>query len=388
MNRTNQVLLLAALVFCASCAREEPSTPKQAAQSPSPNSTIRVEATKVVSQTLAITLRLPGELEPYEVVSVYPKVTGFVKWIGVDRGSRVKEGELVARLEAPELVSHRAEATAKLLSAEAQLEAARAKLAADESTYQRLKNASATPGVVAGNDVQIAQKAAEAGQAQAKALENNVAAARQALQAIADTEDYLRVKAPFDGVVTARNVHTGALVGPAGAPGVAVPMLRIQSLAMLRLVVPVPELYVAGVSEGAKVEFTVPAFPGRTFAGTNARISHEVDVKTRAMPVELDVLNAAGLLAPGTYAEVQWPVRRKYPTLFVPVSCVATTLERVFVVRIQNGKAVWVDVKTGANSGKLIEVFGDLNEGDFVAVRGTDELRPGTPMKPHLSPST
>ena len=142
----------------------------------------------------------------------------------------------------------------------------------------------------------------------------------------------------------------------------------------------------AGVSEGAKVEFTVPAFPGRTFAGTIARVSHELEVKTRAMPVELDVPNAAGELAPGTYAEVQWPVRRKYPTLFVPASSVATTLERVFVVRIQNGKAEWVDVKTGANSGKLIEVFGDLHEGDVVALRGTDELRPGTSLKPRVSP--
>jgi multidrug efflux pump subunit AcrA (membrane-fusion protein) len=105
------------------------------------------------------------------------------------------------------------------------------------------------------------------------------------------------------------------------------------------VIVPVPENYVAGVPEGMKVDFTVSAFPGRIFHGTISRISHAVDVKTRTMPVELEASNPRAELSPGIFADVLWPVRRNYPTLFVPTSAVATTLEHVFVVRIQDGTA-------------------------------------------------
>jgi membrane fusion protein, multidrug efflux system len=326
-------------------------------------------------------------LWPYEVVAVYPKVTGFVDWIGVDRGSLVKTGQLIARLVAPEIVSQRAEAQAKVQSAEAQRVEAEAKLAADESTYQRLKGAAATPGVVSGNDLEVAQKTAEAGRSRVKALGDSENAAKQALRSVQEIEGYLRITAPFDGVVTERNVHPGALVGPAGAPGVAVPMVRIQKIARLRLGIPVPETYIAGISEGTKVVFTVPAFPGETFTGTVARIAHAVDVKTRTMPVELEVANPSGRLSPGTFSEVLWPVRRPRPTLFVPISAVAKTTERTFVIRVRDTKTEWVDVKTGATAGNLIEVFGDLHEGDGVLVRGTDEVRPGTEVTPHLTTS-
>src|SRR5215470_3960395 len=368
--------ICAGLWFLTSCRKQDVSSAKAAPTDPSP----KVQVTKVVAQKLAITVHLPGEIEPYEVVAVFPKVTGFVKSITVDRGSRVKAGERIAQLEAPELIAQRSEAQSKLQAAQAQLAAAEAKVASDEGTYEHLKAAAATPGVVAGNDLFVAQKALDGARAQLKAQQDNVNAAQQALQAIAQTEAYLQVNAPFDGVVTERNVHPGALVGPAGAPGVAIPMLRIETLSRLRVVVPVSEMYAAGVPEGTKVEFTVSAFPGRVFSGTIARIAHSVDEKTRTMPVELEAPNVKGELSPGTFSDVLWPVRRSYPTVFVPTTAVANTLERVFVVRIREGKAEWVDVKTGATADKLIEVFGDLNEGDMVAVRGTDELRPDNPV--------
>lgn len=380
-------VLLAAL--CVSCGgqsgKDRPAAATLGERPATASSPPVVDVVRVVSQRPSVTVKIPGELTPFEVVAVYPKVTGFVKWIGVDRGSRVRGGQLIARLVAPELVSQRAEADAKLQSARSQLLAAQAKLAADEGTYERLKAASATPGVVAGNDLVVAQKAAEADRAQVKSLEENVSASRQSLAAIAEIEGYLGVKAPFDGVVTVRNVHPGALVGPAGAPGVTVPMVRIETLARLRLVIPVPETYVAGIPEGAKVEFTVPAFPSETFAGAVARIAHSVDVKTRTMPVELDVANPAGRLAPGMFPEVSWPVRRPKATLFVPGSSVARTMEAVFVVRVREGKTDWVKVTTGITAGNLVEVFGDLGEGDEVAVRGSEELKPGSAVTPHLA---
>ena len=374
MKFVKATVLWASLWLLTSCGKQDTSSAKVTPPDPA----AKVQATKVIGQKLAITVHLPGEIEPYEVVAIFPKVTGFVKSIAVDRGSHVKAGELIAQLEAPELIAQRSEAQAKVQAAQAQLAAAEAKVASDEGTYEHLKAAAATPGVVAGNDLFVAQKALDADRAQLKAQQENVSAVRQAFQAIAQTEAYLQVKAPFDGVVTERNVHPGALVGPAGAPGVAVPMVRIETLSRLRVVVPVPETYAAGVPEGTKVDFTVPAFPGRIFNGTIARIAHSVDEKTRTMPVELEATNKNEELSPGIFSDVLWPVRRSYPTLFVPTSSIASTLERVFVVRVRDGKAEWIDVKTGATVEKMIEVFGDLHEGDMVALRGTDELRPGT----------
>jgi RND family efflux transporter MFP subunit len=373
------------MIACASCVACGPGANTSGTSADTAKAAPTVAVAKVQAQKLNITVHLPGELQPYEVVAIYPKVTGFVKWIGVDRGSRVKAGDLIARLEAPELVAQRAEAQAKLQSAEAQLAGAEARLAADESTYQKLKAASATPGVVAGNDLVVREKAAEASRSQTKASQQNVDAARQALKSITEIEAYLQVRAPFDGVVTERNIHPGALVGPAGGPAAAAPMLRIETLSRLRLVVPVPENYAAGIPDGTKVSFTVPAFPGQPFEGAIARISHAVDAKTRTMPVELDVNNAAKRLEPGTFCEVVWPVNPPEPTLFVPSSAVATTLERIFVVRIRNGEAEWVAVKTGATAGDLTEVFGELKAGDDVVVRGTDELRPGTRVTPQIA---
>jgi RND family efflux transporter MFP subunit len=379
LRLTKIIAFSASLGLLISCGKDDASSAKAAPPDPAQ----KVQVAKVVAQKLALTAHLPGEIEPYEVVAVFPRVNGFVKSISVDRGSHVRAGQRIAQLEAPELVAQRSEAQSKLQAARAQLAASEAKVASDEGTYEHLKAAAATPGVVAGNDLFVAQKTLDADRAQLTAQQDNIDAAQQALQAIAQTEAYLQVKAPFDGVVTERNVHPGALVGPAGAAGAAVPMLRIETLSRLRVVVPVPETYAAGVPDGTKVDFTVPAFPGRIFGGTIARIAHSVDIKTRTMPVELEAANLKGELSPGTFSDVLWPVRRSYPTLFVPTSSVAATLERVFVVRIRDGKTEWIDVKTGATVEKMTEVFGDLHEGDMVAIRGTDELRPGTSVSVH-----
>ncbi|PYU43592.1 MAG: efflux RND transporter periplasmic adaptor subunit [Acidobacteria bacterium] len=377
MRVLSNLVLAGGVCLCSSCGSNSASS-ASAPNAQGTASTPTVEVTKVVSKKLAITARLPGELQPYEVVAVYPKVTAFVDSINVDRGSVVKAGQLMARLLAPEIAAQRAEAQSKLQGAEAQRGEAEAKLASDESTYQRLKAASATPGVVAGNDLEVAQKAVEADRARLESVREGAQAARSALKSVSEIEGYLQVRAPFDGVVTERNVHPGALVGPSSGSGVGVPIVRVEKISRLRLLVPVPEKYVAGIKEGAKVRFSVPAFPNQAFSGKVARIAHSVDVKTRTMPVELDVTNTDGRLASGMFPEVLWPLSRSQSTLFVPTSAVVRTTEAVFVVRIRGGSAEWVNVQTGEVDGKLTEVFGDLREGDDVAVRGTDELRAGT----------
>jgi len=125
----------------------------------------------------------------------------------------------------------------------------------------------------------------------------------------------------------------------------------------------------------------VPAYPGRTFTGRIARIAHYIDVKTRTMAVELDVVNKTGDLVPGTFCQIQWPVHRPEPSLFVPAGSIASTTDRTFVVRVRNGKTEWVDVRTGLSSGAFTEVFGDLRPGDAIASRGTDEVRQGTAVR-------
>ena len=340
-----------------------------------------IDVVRVIQQPVDVTLSMPGQLDPYETVAIYPKVTGFIKTIRVDRGSHVRAGDLLTELEAPELVAQRAESQSKLQAAEAQLAVARSKADADASTYDKLKAAAATPGVIAGNDLVQAQKAVEADQSQIAAAQQTTEAARQALQAITQMEGYLRVTAPFDGVVTERNVHPGALVGPSSGPAAATPMVRLVKIDRLRLVVPVPEAYVAGLRSGGPVDFTVPAYPGRTFRGTIARIAEDVDVKTRTMAVELDVPNATGELMAGTFCQVRWPIHRPAPSLFVPSGSIASTTDRTFVVRVRDGKTEWIDVKTGLGSGSLTEVFGPLQPGDTVAVRGTDEIPSGTAVR-------
>ena len=200
---------------------------------------------------------------------------------------------------------------------------------------------------------------------------------KQALTAVQDIEGYLRVTAPFTGVVTERNVHPGALVGPSTGATVP-PMLRVVENRRLRLVVPVPEAYAADVHVGSPVSFTVAAQPGRVLSGTVARAAQSVDVSTRTMAIELDVDNSDGKLAPGTFCQVQWPVHRETPSLLVPSASVASTTGRTFVIRVKDGRAEWIDVTAGLTTGKLVEVFGALAAGDQVVARGTDEIQPGS----------
>lgn len=366
------------IVTAAGCSR--PDTPAAQTAGVAATGPVTIDIARVVEQPLDVQLSLPGELVAYESVALHPRVAGFVKAVAVDRGSAVRKGDLLITLDAPEVVAQRAEAQSKRQAAEAQLAAARAKADADAATFGRLTAASATPGVVAGNDVAIAGKAAEASRSQVIAAEQQVEAARQAAQAVQELEGYLRVTAPFAGVVTERNVHPGALVGPAG--GESLPMLRVVDQHRLRLVVPVPEAYTANLERGASLPFKVAAFPGVTFTGTVARIARAVDVTTRTMAVELDVDNADGRLTPGAFCQVRWPVRRTGSSLFVPTASVASTTDRTFVVRVRGGKTEWVDVTTGLTAGPLVEVFGDLKPGDEVAGRATDELKPGTAVRP------
>jgi membrane fusion protein, multidrug efflux system len=367
-NAHRQRLSLAStVVLCAATAAAQAPAP---AAAPPPAA---VEAVRVTSKAVDRQVKLPGEFQPYLAVPIYAKLPGFVKRVAVDRGSTVKQGQVLVTLEAPEMQAQIAEAQSKAQALGLQRAEAEAKLAGAQSTYDRLKAASATPGVVAENDVVVAQKTAEAAQALVRSYEDSIKAAQAQVQSVKDLAQYLTLKAPFDGIITERNVHPGALVGP----GTGAPLLKLHQISRLRLVVAVPEALVGATVKGARVAFTVPAYPGETFYGVLNLMAHDLDEKTRSMAAELDVKNLDLRLSAGMYPEVQWPVRRPQPSLLVPPTSIVTTTERTFVIRVNNGVAQWVNVGRGARVGDLIEVFGALKDGDTIVRRGTDEIREG-----------
>jgi membrane fusion protein, multidrug efflux system len=340
---------LAALVLACEDPKVDGLPPQKAAKSElSP----AVEVVPVEGRKLDAAVQLPGELAAYETVAIHPRVNAFVEDVLVDRGSRVKRGQLISRLSAPELVAQRAEAESKLLGT--------------KSTYARLRAASETPGVVAKHDLEIAEATVKADEAR--------------LEALKTLEGYLQVRAPFDGVIIERNVHPGALVGP-GSGGAQAAMLKMQSIDHLRLVVGVPEIDVGAIADGASAEFGVRTWPGERFSGKIVRVARSIEAKTRTMPVELDVDNRAGRLAPGMFAEVVWPVRRATPSLLVPPTAIVQTTERTFVDRVKGGFVEEVPVERGTVVSDKVEVFGALEVGDLVLRRGSEELRSGAAVQ-------
>ena len=335
-----------------------------------------VEVVPVVSRVIERKLKLPGELLPFQSVELHARVSGFVESVAVDRGSVVKKGQKLVSLSAPEMSAQLAEAESKIQSIVAQQAEADAKIIAAENTYERMKAASATPGAIAGNELVLASKAVDVARAARQALESSGRASRASHKALQDLLAYLTIDAPFDGVITERYVHPGALAGPATGP-----LLKLEQVSRLRLVVAVPETDVSGIVKGATVTFTVPNNAAMPTQGVIARISQSVDPKTRTMPVELDVNNSSGDLAPGMYADVLWPVRRARASLLVPPTAVVVTTERVFVIRVHNGRAEWVDVKRGPAIQNLVEISGPLQSGDTVVRRGTDEIRNGAALQ-------
>lgn len=360
-----------------------------------------IEVVPIISKVLFREDQLPGEINAYQDVIIYPKVPGFIKWIGVDRGSVVKKDQLMATMYAPEYLARRNEALARIAAAKAavaaeesklqdikaELKKSEADLLADQSTYQRVNAASITPAVIADNDVVQWSQTVEADKEEVNALikrvnakNNEVAMRKEALQSkiksyanFADFASYLDIRAPFNGYVTERKLHVGSFVGPDGS-GAYPPICRIQQLDLLRIVAPVPERDTGGVLPGSEVKFSVSTFPGRKFVGTVARISNSLDKNTRTMPVELNYFNPDYQILPGMFCRVHWPTRRRDSSLFVPASAVVSTPMETFVCGVKDGIVDWISVKTGQAMDGMIEVFGKVQEGDLVAKKASEEL--------------
>ncbi|MDQ3290249.1 MAG: efflux RND transporter periplasmic adaptor subunit [Bacteroidota bacterium] len=322
-----------------------------------------IETLSLEKGKIASSLQIPGELLPFQHVDLYAKENSYVRKLLVDVGSEVKQGQLLVSLEAPELNSRLAETQSRLKSQEALYTASKAH-------YDRLLETSKTPGTISPNDLD-----------QALAKKNsdlaNLEAARAAYQAIVATRNYLEIRAPFNGVITARNVSPGAYVGPSGK-GSEFPLLVLQEEKKLRLVVSVPEMYTGLLSPQDEVFFTVKSLPNEEFKAKVKRMAGALDTRLRAERLEMDVDNLNRKLLPGMYAEVKLPLPAKDSTFVVPSSAVVTSTEKIFVIKVDHNKAQWVEVQKGREADDKVEIFGKLNSGDQLIAVATDEIRDGS----------
>lgn len=313
-------------------------------------------------EKLPTSVSLPGELVAFERVDLYAKTSSFVRRVLVDVGSRVTQGQLLATLEAPELLSQIAEAESKLQAQDAVYVAAKAK-------YDRLVETSKTPGTVSPSDLEQAD-------ATVKSELAKLEAARAARQAITSMRAYLDVRAPFDGVVTARNVSAGAYVGPAGR-GSEAPLFVIQQQDRLRLVVSVPEERTTDLSIGEEVSFVVRSDSTERFTAKVSRLAGALDTHLRAERVEMDVDNRAGHLLPGSVANVTLRLAARGGRFVVPRSAVVDSTTGTFVIRVVDRKAKWTPVDAGHEANGKVEIAGDVHPGDLLVVKANEELRDG-----------
>ncbi|HLI93998.1 MAG TPA: efflux RND transporter periplasmic adaptor subunit [Puia sp.] len=318
-----------------------------------------VQAFLLTTDTAKKSVDLPGELEPYLQTDLFAKVQGYVRDMKVDIGDRVRKGQTLAVIEAPEV-------NTQVTQSLAAIAAARAKYTASADKYRRLYQASlsTSPGIVAPVDLISARDQMEADSAAYEALQ-------QQSKAYREISGYLYLTAPFDGVIIARKADPGALVSASSM------LLTVQDNNTLRLRVAVPESYVDAAT-GGRLSFSVDANPEKRFTGVLTRKSGSIDPVTRTELWEFDVDNRGHQLIAGAFVYAHLQVERNRPSFIVPPSAIATTLERKFVIRVHDGKAQWIDVRQGMTTDNGVEVFADLHPGDTLLAKATDERKPGT----------
>jgi membrane fusion protein (multidrug efflux system) len=367
---TALVALIACSLTLSSCGdkKEKEKEDQAAEQQEQAVDNPVVETIGLQKGKLTSNIEVPGELAPYQQVDLYAKIASYVKELKVDVGSEVHTGQVLMTLDAPEINSQLAEAKARI----AQQNAA---YAASKSNYDRLVNTAKIPGTIAQNDVDQAAAKKDADYA-------NIEAAKSFYKQISANLEYLVIRAPFDGVITARNVNIGAYVGPSGS-GSAQPVLVLQQQSKMRLIISIPEAYTGGLSNKDEVSFTVRSLPNETFTAKVIRLSGALDARLRSEHLEMDVYNKSKKLLPGMSAEVNVPLPSRDSSFIVPKAAVVRSTEKVFIVKVDNHHAKWIDVKPGLEDGSgQIEIFGKgLTAGDQILTKATDEIRDGMPLR-------
>lgn len=304
-------------------------------------------------------ISVPAELKPYEQVAVYAKVTGFVKQLYVDRGDRVRKGQLLAILEAPEMEQ-------QYLSDKSNEQKVHSDYLYAKQAYERLLDASKTTGAVADIELDRAKSAMESAKSAYDASKAGTAHSSQLKQ-------YLRITAPFDGVITERNVSAGALAGT----GSNTPLFMIAQSNKLRLTLSLPERHASSVYEGMPATFTVSSQPGKTFDAKLSRTSGLLDQQDRSLTLEFDVSNPSGELLGGDYAQVKLKLKRKSPSNWVQTKSVLNTQSGTYVLMLNNDEVKRIAVSEGVRLDTLTEVFGNLSPADNIIMKPSEEIKEG-----------
>lgn len=345
------------LSACTTGQNEETKTSKK-----KPASTA-VEVISPVSDQPVYPLLLPGELKPFEQVDIFAKAKGFIKKLYVDRGSKVKQGQLLAVLEAPEI-------TQQYLSVQSDERKLYENYLYSRQAYQRLKKASLKDGAVAGIELDRAR-------AQLRSDSAAYHSARASTGASAQLKDYLKINAPFSGTIVSRNVSVGALVGDNNSA----PLFSIAQQERLRLTLAVPGKHARSVTKNTIAHFTVSNRPGKNYTASLSRNSGLLDQASRSITVEFDVNNLNRSLSGGEYAQVKLMLKRSDPTLWVPVSSVVQSQSGVFVLKVENGRIKRIPLTLGIRNKEMQEVFGNLTIADKIVKTGTEELEEGTAVR-------
>jgi membrane fusion protein (multidrug efflux system) len=365
MNRINKrwsAMAISCWIVCVlGCSSAEPKPPEE----PVAPATLVTELFSLTKEKLPSVLQIPGELIAYQQVDLYAKVNSFVQKLYADVGSEVKAGQILALMDAPEINSQLAGAQSKLKSIEATYLAVKA-------NYDRLYQTSQTPGTVSQNDIEQAL-------AKKNSSEADLEAAKSAYREIADNKQYLEIRAPFAGVITARNVHPGAYVGPSGK-GSELPLFTLQEQKKLRLVISIPEIYTGQVKNMEKVLFTVKSMPDRKFDASVNRLAGALDSKLRSERIEMDVVNEEKKLLPGMVAEVNIPLASDDSNFVIPKTAFVNSTEKKFVIRVKDKKAEWVEVEKGREAGNFMVVYGKLSPGDQLVKIASEEIRNGSTL--------
>ena len=308
------------------------------------------------------TLMLPAELLAFEKAGLNAKIQGYVTEVRVDIGDKVMKGEVLIRIEAPEVQAAYSEA-------QSDVESARADYMSSKDTYTRLLKASEIQGTVSESELIKAKNKAMSDSTRLKALDFTARAKRQLL-------NYLTIRSPFTGVITQRNTDPGNLVGDTDNN----PLLIIENNQKLRLKVPVPEALTGSSIAEDSASFSVAPFPGKVFKADYYRRAKSIDPDTRTEMWEFLVDNQKGNLNAGLFAEAQLSIKRPDGSLWVPHSAVLTTLRRKAVGKVEDGKLKWVEVSTGMKDEEMVEIFGVLDEGDQILLQPNEEMTEGMPV--------
>ncbi len=394
-------LSLAAGIIClaisiASCAHK--------GGAPMPSQTAEVPTVAVVQATradLSTELVLTAEFEPFQEIDVMAKVSGYIKDIKVDIGDRVKEQQLLATLEIPEMQDDLTRAAASIDEADADLAAARDELQRAQSThdmahlsYSRVLDVSKKePGLVPQQEVDEAHSRDLVAEAQMSGAKSRITASEQRIRVsqaeqsrVKTLYQYATITAPFAGVVTKRYANNGSLIQAGTASqSQAMPVVRLSENGLLRLALPVPESAVPLIHLGEPVDVRVSALH-RSFPGRVARFSDKVEEATRTMKTEVDVPNPTLVLVPGMYAEVDLFTEQRKHVLTVPVEAVdgSGSSARVFTVQ-PSGVIQIVPVGLGIETARQIEIrSGELKEGDDVVVGSRAGLKDGNKVQPKV----